>query len=77
MLSSGGSSQLRDQTHISYVSCIGNVGSLPLATPGKPRQRVRRHEKNEEASFTTLKMMWIAMKEDGMERDCWHLIKSL
>ena len=33
---SRGSSQLRDQNHISYVSCIGQVGSLPLAPPGKP-----------------------------------------
>ena len=22
-------------------------------------------------------MMWIAIKEDGMECDCWHIIKSL
>ena len=31
---SRGSSWLRDQTHVSYVSCIGS--SFPLALPGKP-----------------------------------------
>ena len=34
---SRGSSQPRDQTHISYVSCTGN-DSLPLAPPGKIKQ---------------------------------------
>ena len=33
---SRGSSQLKDQTYVSYVSCTGQVGSLPLALPGKP-----------------------------------------
>ena len=33
---SRGSSWPRDRTHISYVSCIRQVGSLPLAPPGKP-----------------------------------------
>ena len=33
---SRGSSQPRDQTHDSYVSCIDKQGSLPLAPPGKP-----------------------------------------
>ena len=28
----------RDQTPISYISCIGRQGSLPLAPPGKPYQ---------------------------------------
>ena len=30
------SSQPRDQTHVSYISCIGRLGFLPLAPPGKP-----------------------------------------
>ena len=34
MPSSRGSSQPRDQTYVSYVSCIGR-SSLPLAPPGK------------------------------------------
>ena len=34
--SSRGSSQLGDQTHVSYVSCIGRWVLLPLAPPGKP-----------------------------------------
>ena len=33
MLSCRGSSQPRDQTHVSYVSC------LPLVPPGKPQNR--------------------------------------
>ena len=33
---SRGSSQPRDQTRVSCVSCIGKAGSLPLAPPGKP-----------------------------------------
>ena len=39
MSSSRGSSQPRDQTFVSFVSCIGRgvVGSSPLTTPGKPR----------------------------------------
>ena len=37
MISSRASSQPRDQIHISYVSSTGRqVGSLPLAPPGKP-----------------------------------------
>ena len=36
MPSSKGSSQLRDQTHISNVPCIWQEGSLPLAPPRKP-----------------------------------------
>ena len=36
MPSSRGSSRPRDQTCISYVSCIG---SLSLAPPGKPQRR--------------------------------------
>ena len=35
MPSSRGSSQPRDQTRISYVSCIGRRVHLPLAPPGK------------------------------------------
>jgi len=36
MPSSRGSSEPRDQTRISYISCIGRrIGSLPLAPPGK------------------------------------------
>ena len=34
--SSRGSSQSSDRTHISYISCTGRLGSLPLALPGKP-----------------------------------------
>ena len=34
MPSSKGSSQSRDWTCISYLSCIGRLGSLPLAPPG-------------------------------------------
>ena len=34
--SSKGSSQSRDRIRVSYVSCIGKSGSLPLAPPGKP-----------------------------------------
>ena len=30
------SSQLRDQTHVSYVSCIGRQVLLTLVPPGKP-----------------------------------------
>ena len=33
---SRGSSQPRDQTWVSGVSCVGRRGSLPLAPPGKP-----------------------------------------
>ena len=36
MPSSRGSSQPRDQTYLSYVSCIGRWAFLPLAPPGKP-----------------------------------------
>ena len=36
MPSSRGSSQPRDQTYVSYVSCIGHAGSLPLAYLGSP-----------------------------------------
>ena len=32
---SSGSSWHRDQTHISYISCIGGGGSLSVALPGK------------------------------------------
>ena len=34
--SSRGSSQPRDGTSVSYVSCNWQTGSLPLALPGKP-----------------------------------------
>ena len=34
--SSRGSSQPRDQTPVSYVSCHWQAGSLPLVPPGKP-----------------------------------------
>ena len=34
--SSRGSCRCRDQAHDSYVSCIWQVGSLPLMPPGKP-----------------------------------------
>ena len=36
MPSSRGSFQPRDQTHISYIYLPQQVGSLPLAPPGKP-----------------------------------------
>ena len=36
MPSSKGSSQPRDRAHISYISCIRQVGSLLPAPPGKP-----------------------------------------
>ena len=36
MLSSRGSSWPRNWTPISYVSCFGRWGSLPLVPPGKP-----------------------------------------
>ena len=36
MLSSRGSSQPRDRTHASYVSCTGR-GSFPLVPPVKPK----------------------------------------
>ena len=36
MPSSRESSRSRDQTHVSYVSCIGKWILLPLATPGSP-----------------------------------------
>ena len=36
MPSSRGSSQPRDRTHVSYVTCIRQAGSLPVAPPGKP-----------------------------------------
>ena len=35
--SSRGSSQPRDQTHVSYIYLHWQVGSLPLVPPGKPR----------------------------------------
>jgi len=34
----GDFSQTRAQTQVSHVSGVGQVGSLPLAPPGKPRQ---------------------------------------
>ena len=34
--SSRGSSRPRDWTHVSYISCIRQVGSLPSEPPGKP-----------------------------------------
>ena len=37
MPSSRGSSQTRDQTYISFVSCIGRQFFLPLVPPGKPK----------------------------------------
>ena len=37
MPSSRGSSQTRDQTYISFVSCIGSQFFLPLVPPGKPK----------------------------------------
>ena len=36
MPSSRGSSRPRDRTCISYLSCVWQAGSLPLAPPGKP-----------------------------------------
>ena len=36
MPSSRVSSRPRDRTHVSYVSCIGKAGSLPLVQPGEP-----------------------------------------
>ena len=36
--SSRGSSQPKDQTHISYIYLHWQVGSLPLAPPGKPKE---------------------------------------
>ena len=38
-----GSSQPRDQTCVSYVSCHWQAGSLPLALPGKPPFRGEPH----------------------------------
>ena len=35
--SSRASSQSRDRTHVSYVSCIRHMGSLPLPPPVKPQ----------------------------------------
>ena len=43
MPSSRGSPQLRDQIHVSSVSCIGG-SSLSLAPPGKPRYSLKRNE---------------------------------
>ena len=39
----GLSSQPRDRSYISYLSCIGQVGSLPLAPPGKPYKLGKIH----------------------------------
>ena len=36
-----GSSRPRDWTHVSFVSCIKQVDSLPLVPPGKPRRKVQ------------------------------------
>ena len=36
--SSRGSSQPKHQTHISYIYLHWQVGSLPLAPPGKPKE---------------------------------------
>ena len=49
--SSRGSSQPRDRTHVSYISCIGRGwgwgfrggGSLPLVPPRKPRKKHYAH----------------------------------
>ena len=38
--SSRGSSCPRDRTYFSYVSCISELGSLPLVPPGKPNKHV-------------------------------------
>ena len=43
---SRGSSQPRDQTHVSYVPCIGS--SLPLAPAGKPIKKFIALVKNEQ-----------------------------
>ena len=46
MPSSKGASWNRDQTHISYVSCIGWwVFFLSLAPPGKPKDSVESFQK--------------------------------
>ena len=37
------SSQPRDWSYVSYLSCIGQVGSLPLAPPGKPYKLGKIH----------------------------------
>ena len=41
MHSSKGSSESRDQIHVSYVSMYWQVGSLPLASPGKPLSGIK------------------------------------
>jgi len=42
IISSRGSSQPRDQTHIYYVSCIGRQALLPLAPPWNPHAVINR-----------------------------------
>jgi len=45
MPSSRGSSQLRDQTCVSYIYLHWQAGSLPLAPPGKPWSGERETDK--------------------------------
>ena len=57
MPSSRGSSQLRDQTHVFYVSCTGRqAGSLPLA-PRKSETKTKRNP---------------SIRENGGEQ-CWDV----
>ena len=56
IISSRGSSQPRDQTHISCVSCIGKQALLPLAPPWNPHAVI-----NQSTDYTELPAsFWIS-----------------
>ena len=64
--SSGGSSPSRDQTHVSQVPCIGQVGSLPLAPPGKPWNSLKENfKKYNEPNLISLSFPFLIVAISG------------
>ena len=91
MPSSRGYSQPRDEIHVSYISCIWQARSLPLAPPGKPR--LNRADYLKAISYfppisaedlvgcewwpTTTFSSLIANKKGGLAPDSWMHMKEI
>ena len=61
MPSSRESSRSRDQTHVSYVSCIGKWILLPLATPGSPSWGSNSSNSHGNGNFYSTLHSWLSL----------------
>ena len=77
MPSSRGSSRPWDQTHVSYVSCIGKWILLPLATAGSPSWGSTSSNSHGDWNFYTALHSWLSLSPGYLQKMCHIFLPQL